>query len=106
MGRIDVSPDFSNPFLRIEVGEIKTSITEDTVNKAVRQLSLRLAFLSYVAHFLCLETRGNLIGRVFVRKGTSNSSKLQKLVNQSLEEGHSEVRLAPGFTLSISGELV
>jgi len=106
MGQIIVSPDELNPYLQIEVGEIKTSITQNIINTAVHQLSLRLAFLSFVGHLLCFETRGNLVGRVFVREGITNCGSLQEMIDISISEGHSIVRVADGFSMSIVGEVV
>ena len=96
-GQIIGSPDVNNPFLRIEIGEIKSSVTQVVADKAVHQLSLRLAFLSYVAHLLCPEVRGDLLGFVYIREGTFNRKNLDSMIANSVVAGNSIVNLAPGF---------
>jgi hypothetical protein len=57
--------------VEVRIGEIKRSITAQTMQSACLQLALRLAFIGHLCKVLSPNSEGVLCGVVYVREGTA-----------------------------------
>ena len=90
--------------LNLEIGEVKSKITEEVVIKAVHQLYISSFCLGSIIKFADFKNilKGRLTGIIFIREGTYGSGNAQELIRNEMNEMISTFCLPDYFKFDIN----
>ena len=89
--------------VRIEIGEIKTNLSERSIASVINQLSIRAALFSLAAHLISSRCSGLVTAKVFVQDGSEGVGNVERIIE---EAGLATRKLAPGFEVRYLQEIV
>jgi hypothetical protein len=72
-------------FLQVETGEILKSLSHKAVEKACRQLAIRLVFIAHVLKALSPHSDGTLLGKIFLRRRASSDEDEDPAIKDRLK---------------------
>ena len=64
----------------IEIGEIKTNLSEKSIASVINQLSIRAALISLAAHMLSPLCSGTVTAKVFLQEGSQGVGNVKQMI--------------------------
>ena len=69
--------------MMVEIGEVKTNVSEKSVDSVINQLSVRAALVSFGMHLLAPNSCGMITARVYLQTGIEGIGSISGLVKKN-----------------------
>lgn len=100
---MEFTTDPPSTIVRIVIGEIKTNISKKSIASIINQLSIRASMFSWAARFMSPNCTGAVTAKGFLQKNSKDAGRVDSLI---MENGLTKRKLAPGFQVTFTEEVV